>query len=54
MHVLDYALLALVALALFLSIRRSVKRRASGAACGCGGCAGCASRGACPEMNEHK
>ena len=45
MRLIDYALLALVGAILFFAIRSRVKRRASGAACGCGGCSGCASRG---------
>jgi len=47
MKLLDYVILALVALVLFLVIRRSAKRKASGAACGCGGCDGCSARANC-------
>jgi len=54
MKLLDYLILALVALVLFLAIRRSVKKRASGAACGCGGCAGCSARENCPEQAKEK
>ena len=47
MKLADYAILALVATVLFFVIRRRVKRKASGAACGCGGCEGCSARGTC-------
>jgi hypothetical protein len=50
MKPLDYVILALVALVLFFVIRRRVKRKASGAACGCGGCEGCSARGSCAEQ----
>lgn len=52
MKLADYLILALVALALFLVIRRSVKRKATGAACGCGGCAGCSARENCAEKTK--
>ena len=52
MKLADYLILALVALALFLVIRRSVKRKAAGAACGCGGCAGCSARENCAEKTK--
>ena len=54
MKVLDYLILALVALVLFLVIRHSVKKRASGTACGCGGCAGCSASGNCPSQAKGK
>ncbi|MDD4312284.1 MAG: FeoB-associated Cys-rich membrane protein [Eubacteriales bacterium] len=47
MKLADYVILALVAFVLFLVIRHSVKRKASGASCGCGGCAGCSARENC-------
>ena len=53
MKVLDYLILALVVLILFLVFRHSVKKRASGAAC-CGGCAGCSASGNCPGQAKEK
>lgn len=42
MSILDYSLLALVALGVFFAIRRMAKRKREGSFCGCGGsCAGC-------------
>lgn len=49
MKLLDYVILALVATVLFFVIRRRAKRKASGAACGCGGCEGCGARETCAE-----
>lgn len=52
MKLADYLILALVVLALFFVIRRSAKRKATGAACGCGGCAGCSARENCDEKTK--
>jgi hypothetical protein len=52
--VLDYLILALVALVVLLAVRQSVKKRASGVACGCGGCAGCSVRENCTEQGKEK
>ena len=54
MKVLDYLILALVALIVLLAVRQSVKKRASGVACGCGGCAGCSVRENCTEQDKEK
>jgi hypothetical protein len=51
---MDYALLTLVALALFLAVRHSHRKKAAGNACGCGGCAGCAVSKDCPSATKHK
>ncbi|HML67999.1 MAG TPA: FeoB-associated Cys-rich membrane protein [Clostridia bacterium] len=52
MKLADYLILALVALVLFLVIRRSVRRKASGNTCGCGGCAGCSARENCAQQTK--
>lgn len=49
MKALDYAVLTLVVLILIFAVRRVIKRKASGAACGCGGCAGCGRSGSCAD-----
>ena len=54
MKLADYLILALVALVLFLVIRRGVRRKAAGNACGCGGCAGCSASGNCPGQTKGK
>ena len=42
MRLVDYLLLALLAVGVFLAIRKMVKRKREGSFCGCGGnCAGC-------------
>lgn len=51
MKLADYLILALVALALFLVIRRGVRRKAAGSACGCG-CAGCGARENCAQQTK--
>ena len=52
MKLADYLILALVALVLFLVIRRSVRRKAAGNACGCGGCAGSSARENCAQQTK--
>lgn len=54
MRIWDYLILAAVALIVFLAIRHNVRRKASGAACGCGGCAGCSASGHCAQSTERK
>ena len=53
MRVVDYLILALVAGILFFAVRRSIRRKASGACSGCGGgCAGCSARENCTEQSK--
>jgi len=51
---MDFALLTLVALALFLALRHGARKKAAGNACGCGGCAGCAASKDCQSETKHK
>jgi len=55
MRVVDYLILALVAGILFFAVRRSIRRKASGACSGCGGgCAGCTARTDCAKQTTEK
>jgi hypothetical protein len=54
MKLADYLILALVALALFLVIRRSVRKKAAGNTCGRESCAGCSGRESCAGQANQK
>ena len=53
MGVADYIILAIIAFAICLAVRRAVRKRASGGGCGCSSdCAGCAASLFAIQLNQ--